>query len=55
MLGGRAEGSRVLLEHLPLFLLSQALVRSREEEGAGNRGGGDGRGVGRVSVGGGGS
>ncbi len=31
MLGGRAEGSRVLLEHLPLFLLSQALVRSREE------------------------
>lgn len=35
MLGGRAEGSRVLLEHLPLFLLSQALVRSGEEREAG--------------------
>lgn len=28
--GGRVEGSCVLLEHLPLFLLSQALVRRRK-------------------------
>lgn len=51
------EGSRVLLEHLPLFLLSQALVRSGEEWG-GNGGeaiqrGGDRRGERRDSVGGG--
>lgn len=30
-IGGRAEGSPVVLEHLPLFLLSQALVRKSRE------------------------
>lgn len=32
--GGGAEGSCVLLEHLPLFLLSQALVRRGKEGSA---------------------
>lgn len=31
--GGRVEGSCVLLEHLPLFLLSQAMVRRGETTG----------------------
>lgn len=31
--GGRVEGSCELLEHLPLFLLSQALVRRGDKSG----------------------
>lgn len=31
--GGGVEGSCVLLEHLPLFLLSQAMVRRGERTG----------------------